>query len=191
MVIKVTITTALEPFLNEPFDKLHLADISRQINQPHPTVRQHLNHLEQQGILTKEIKGRNTLYCLNLDNPLIFHYLSMSECNRLITVSESNLVFKEIVSFFKDHTDEKDYVIVFGSSVIDFKKSNDLDILVIGDISYQDEINKLENKLNKKLHVLNVNSFEDVSSALKKEILAKHLIMQGMDGVLRWLLKKR
>ena len=61
MVIKVTTTVVLEPFLNEPLDKLHLADISRQINQPHPTVRQHLNYLEQQGILIKEIKGRNTL----------------------------------------------------------------------------------------------------------------------------------
>lgn len=191
MVIKVTITTALEPFLNKPFDKLHLADISRQINQPHPTVRQHLNYLEQQGILIKEIKGRNTLYCLNLDNPLIFHYLSMSECNRFISFSENNLIFKEIVSFFKGHTDDRDYVMVFGSSVIDFKKSNDLDILVVGDISYQDDIDKLENRLNKKLHVLNVKSFDDVSSALKKEILAKHLILQGVDGVLRWLLKRR
>ncbi|MBW6462169.1 MAG: helix-turn-helix domain-containing protein [DPANN group archaeon] len=191
MVIKITTTVVLEPFLNEPFDKLHLADISRQINQPHPTVRQHLNYLEQQGILIKEIKGRNTLYCLNIINPLIFHYLSMSECNRLITFSENNLVFKEIVLFFNEYTNESDSVIVFGSEVIDFKRANDVDILIIGDISYQEDIDKLADRLNKKLHVVNVKSFDDVSYALKKEILAKHLIIQGMDGVLRWLLKKR
>lgn len=191
MVIKVTTIAVLEPFLNRPFEKHHLAEISRDIDQPHPTVRQHLNNLEHQGILIKDAKGRLTLYSLNLDNPLIFHYLSMSECGRLIKAAGMNLVFKEIVSFFKDNTKETDFVIVFGSAVIDFKDANDVDILVAGDMAYKDGIDELAGRLNRKIHLLNVKSLDDVNDALKKEILAKHLIIQGMDGVLRWLIGKR
>ncbi|MEA2004598.1 MAG: helix-turn-helix domain-containing protein [archaeon] len=181
----------LEPFLNKPFDELHLADISRQINQPHPTVRQHLCNLELRGIVTKKIKGRLTLYSLNLDNPLIFYYLTMSECGRLIRFVGMNLVFKEIVSFFKDNMDETDIVIVFGSAVLDFNNANDIDIIVVSDTDYKSSINQLTVRLNRKIHILNLKSLDDVSEALKKEILTKHLIIQGVDGVLRWLIGKR
>ena len=92
MVKKVTIYQALEPFLNKPLEKLHLADLSREMKEPHPTLRLWLNELEQQGILRKEHKGRLTLYSLNLENQNILDYLVISEKNKLIKKTMNNFL---------------------------------------------------------------------------------------------------
>ena len=100
MVKKLTIEKkVLEPFLTRPREKLHLADISRSLDQPHPTVRLWLNQLEAKGILKKEFKGRLTLYSLNFSHPNILDYLVIAEKNKLVRKSEESVILREFVAF--------------------------------------------------------------------------------------------
>ena len=191
MVQKVTMLSVLEPFLSRPFSGLHLAEISRETKQPHPTARQHLNDLEKRGVLRKSTKGRLTIYSLNCDNPLIVHYLSISEKNRMISASESNLILKELISFLNPGLSEGNIAVIFGSAVQDIKRANDIDLLVTGNTGITERVDAFAEKINRKIHVVNVPSLGQVSPALKNEILKKHLVVQGADVVLKWLIMKK
>ena len=186
MVKKLTI---LEPFLSMPFEKLHLAEISREINEPHPTARQWLNALEKQGVLRKEHKGRLTLYSLNLNNPNITDHLVMSEKNKLIKKCAKWLVLGEIASWIGKNTKENDKALIFGSAAEEFNKANDVDILIAG--KNPKGLKDFAKKFNKELHIIHVNSLEKVSGALKAEIIAKHLLIKGSEDFLRWMLWPR
>lgn len=184
MVKNITVLFVLEPFLEEPNEAKHLAEISRELNQPHPTLRIYLNELEKKGILKKTIKGRQTNYKLNFSNSVLIDYLVIVEKNKLIEKIENNLILKEIHNFIqKKYFDNNP--IIFGSTVNENKKNNDIDILITGKIEKKEFIN-LSNKLNKKIHIINTE-LKDVSKALKEEIIKKHIIINNTEKVLRWL----
>jgi len=183
MVNNLTMSV-LEPFLNRPDEQLHLADISRQLKEPHPTVRLHLNALEKKGILKKSYKGRLTLYSLNLDNPLIAQYIIIAEKNNLIRKSENNLILKELISFLQNISGKE--MIIFGSAAQTFNKANDVDLLVTGKTD-ENKIKRFSEKYNKPIHLINVKSLRKVSETLKKEITKKHLVIKGSENITRWL----
>lgn len=188
MVKKLTIYHVLEPFLVKPSERLHLADISREINEPHPTVRQWLNTLEKKGVLKKEHQGRLTLYSLNLQNPNIIDYLTISEKNKLIKKCEKWLVLGEIVSYISKNLKEDVKVLIFGSATESFKTAKDMDILVIGKDDNLKGLRNLAKKLNKELHIIQLNSLAKVSKSLKIEITKKHLLIKGSEDFVRWII---
>ncbi|MCK4589628.1 MAG: hypothetical protein KAT77_04235 [Nanoarchaeota archaeon] len=184
MVKKITI---LEPFLSKPKEKLHLAEISRIIKEPHPTARLWLNNLEKQGILKKEYKGRLTLYSLNLEHPLILDYLIITEKNRLINLCEKEPRLKELVFFLNSNLEENVKALIFGSATDSFKKAGDVDLLIIGRTN-EKNIKRFAERLNKELHIINVNSLNKISKSLRHEIIKKHLIIKGSEDLVRWML---
>ena len=186
MVEKLTIVEAIEPFLNKLGQSIHLANICKELNQPHPTVRLKLNTLLKYGVLKKTYKGRLTLYSLNLDHPNLIDYLTIAEKNKLILKCQKELLFREIVKFLREQ-DCLNSAIIFGSAVYNLKKANDVDVLIVGKVDNK-KFNDFSNKINKKLHIITLTNFNDVSVSLKKEILTKHLIVAGTEQVLRWLL---
>ncbi len=187
MVNKLTIWSFLEPLLYSQ-EFLHLAEISRELKSPHATVRKHLNEFEKQGIVIKKTKGRLTLYNVNYDNPLLFDYLTLSEKERLIRKCQESLVLKEIVNFL--HELENKEILLFGSIAENSKKPNDIDILVIGKIkdSVKEEIKAFEKRFNLKFHIIDLDSLEQVNKSLKEEIIKKHLIIQGAESIIKWML---
>jgi len=184
MVNKITIWKVLEPLLYKQ-ESMHLADISRALKSPHPTVRKYLNELERKGIVTRQIKGRLTLYKMNYSNPLTLDYFIAAEKDRLIEKGEKSLLMKEIISFFHENAQE---ALIFGSAVEDVKSANDIDVIVIGKID-NEKAKKFEKRLVIKLHMLNLASLGDVRPALKAEIIDKHLIIEGSEKIVRWMLK--
>lgn len=187
MVKNLTILKVLEPFLSKPRDKLHLASISKEINEPHPTVRQWLSYLEKEGILRKTFQGRLTQYSLNFENQNLIDYLSISEKNRLIDLCKRELIMKELLDFIRKTPNECYFSLIFGSGVQNFKEADDIDILMAGKTG---EINttKFKKKFGKELHLVNVKNFRDISESLKAEIIKKHLIINGSENFLRWIL---
>lgn len=184
MVNKLTITNLLEPFLSNLNKQLHLAKISKDVNQPHPTVRLGLNYLETIGILKKQFTGRLTLYGLNLDHQNLLDYLVMAEKNRLIARCEQSMIIKEIVGYI--HNSPIDIALFFGSAVDNASVPSDFDILVVRQES--GGLKKLEDRLNIVLHIITLKSLDDISESLKNEISKKHLLVNGSEKVLRWLL---
>lgn len=185
MVNKLTIWSFLEPLLYSQ-EFLHLAEISRELKSPHATVRKHLNEFEKQGIVIKKTKGRLTLYKLNYSNPLIIDYLILAEKEKLVRKCQESLILKEIVSFFNEFENKE--ILLFGSVTENTKKANDIDLLIIGDVA-KDKIKDFEKKFDLKFHVIDVKSLEQVTKSLKEEIIKKHLIIQGSESIIKWMLQ--
>jgi predicted nucleotidyltransferase len=166
---------------------LHLADISRELKLPHTNVRQYMAEFEKKGILKKTILGRLSFYQINKEAPMIEDYLSILEKSKLINKSQNNLRLKELASSL-----HKDAVgvscLIFGSSAENEKTSNDIDLLVVGKKDISAVVKGVEARINKKIHLVHVPSLLDVSDALKEEIRKKHLIINGSEEIIRWLL---
>lgn len=187
MVKKITILQVLEPFLSKPKEKLHLAEISREIKEPHPTARQWLNMLESKGVLRKEFKGRLTLYSLNLEHQNILDYLIIAEKNKIIKKCEKEPILKEMVYFINSNFGENTKSLIFGSAAESFKKAEDIDLLTIGKIDER-AVKNFAERINKEIHLINVNKLNNISKSLKEEIIKKHLIIKGSEDLIRWMI---
>jgi DNA-binding transcriptional ArsR family regulator len=188
MVKKVTIGkySVLEPLLYSEEWK-HLAEISRELKMPHVTARLHLNEFEHEGFVSKNKKGRLTMYKLNYHNNFLMNYVVLVEKEKLIRLSNANLILKEIVSFLLQQENKE--IIIFGSSAVNIKEANDIDILMTGTID-KEAIKNFENKIDVKMHIINVKSLKEVNNALKIEIRNKHLIVKNSEEVIRWMLER-
>jgi DNA-binding transcriptional ArsR family regulator len=187
MVKKITINNPLEPFLTRPHEKLHLAEISRLLNEPHPTVRQWLNSLEKKGILKKSNQGRLTLYLLNTENPNIVDYLIIAEKNKIIRKCEQWLILGEIVNYVITNFNENVKVLIFGSAAESFNSANDIDMLIVGKQDLKG-LSGIAKRLNKNIHPLIVKNLNKVSKALKNEIIKKHILIKGSEDFIRWMI---
>ena len=185
MVNITTIWSYLEPFL-ETREYLHLAEVSQRLHQPHSTVRQYLNALEQQGVLAKSVKGRLTLYKLNLSFPLLVDYLALAEKERLIMHCRTHTLIHELVSFLHAHLKEENKALIFGSAAINAKKAGDMDILVTGKID-QEPLLRFGDTFSLQIHLITVKRLGEVTPGLKEEIRKKHLIIQGSEEIIQLL----
>jgi len=181
MVKKVSIWSTLEPLLYS--EAKHLAKISKELKKAHTTVRKQLARFEKIGLLQKEKKGRQTFYKLR-KIPLLVDYLTIIEKEKLIKRCKKELVLKEIVENLHSFNNT---FIIFGSAVDSVKKARDVDILVIGRFNIE-KIKLLEKKLNLKFHIINVKSLKEINETLKKEIIKKHLIVQGSEELIKWMI---
>ena len=178
--------TMIEPFLAKPKESLHLADISRQLNDPHPTARLQLNLLEKEGLLKKEHKGRLTMYSLNLENLAIIDYLIVAEKLKLIKSREKWQILGELISYIYCNTEENIKALIFGSAV-ESSAANDIDLLIVG----KQNLKKLEEfgrHIGIELHIINVANLKKITSALRNEIVKKHLLIKGSEDFVRWML---
>ena len=184
MVNKITIK-ALEPFLSRPLEKLHLAQISRELQVPHPTVRLWLRELHKKGILRQERKGRLTLYSLNVDHPLLIDYLVLAEKHRVIAACERWPVLGEFIASLQRTLHAK--ALVFGSAAVDFGAANDIDVLLVGKEDSK-MLKAYAQKLGKDAHLIQVKGLHKVFAALRVEIIKKHLLVRGSEDFVRWMI---
>lgn len=179
--------TILRPFTAKPRERLHLAEISRETAIPHPTARQWLNKFVAEGVLKKKIQGRLTFYYLNYDFPYLIDYLVITEKDKMIGKCNQSLINREVVNYFYENYQYNNKIIIFGSAAESKKEPEDIDILIAGKID-KSKINKLSERINKNIHAINVSNLSKVSAALKNEIVKKHLIVQGSEDIIRWML---
>lgn len=178
----------LEPFL-EKEEKIHLKEISRRVGKPHTIVRRYLNNFYEKGILKKEQSGRQVYYSLNKDYLLFIDILSIVEKEKLVKKSDNSLILKEFIA--EIHKSLSLPCLIFGSFAKqeDKKKINDIDLLVIGKLNKKERenIKSIEKKLNKKIHLINPESFKEISETLRKEVFSNHLIINNPEIFLKWL----
>lgn len=172
--------TILNPFLTRPYEKIHLAELSKLTNIPHPTARLWLKEFEQKGLIKKEIKGRLSLFYLNFEHPNILDYLTILEKDNLINKCE-DLIMRELRDYFNQ---EDCSVIMFGSSVINIKKANDIDLVILGKYNKK-KLKEFSKQINKKIHIINSEDFESLTETLRKEILRKHLFINTCEKTMK------
>ena len=187
MVEKMTIWSYLEPFIYTD-EYLHLADVSKKVGKPHSTVRKHLNFFEEMGVLKKTVKGRLTMYKTDKSSPKLVDSLSSAEKDKMRRKREEDILLNEVVDFFQKIISLDSSAVIFGSATENVKKANDIDLLVIGGNISKKEIMVFEKKFGIEIHLIKLKSFEDVRESLKIEIGKKHLIVQGTEAIVRWLI---
>jgi len=183
MVDKVTKWLYLEPLLFCD-DWVHLSEISKRLGKNHSVVRQYLGEFEKQGFVKKLQRGRMSMYRINLDSPFIVDVFVLVEKERLLSRGK-DLIVKEVVGFLHGNFEKSD-VIIFGSFVDNPRKANDVDILVVGNSKVK--FNGLGKNINKKVHLVSVKDLGKISDVLREEIRKGHLIVQGSEKVVRWLI---
>ncbi|MBU1203843.1 MAG: nucleotidyltransferase domain-containing protein [Nanoarchaeota archaeon] len=187
MVRKRTIWSYLEPFLHTQ-EELHLADISRKLKKPHATTRKYLSYFEKQGILIKKNKGRLNLYKLNSLCPTLTDYLVLAEKEALIRACQKDLLLNELVSLSQKNLNSNNKVLIFGSATENLKGARDIDLLVIGKTKIGPIVKQIGKKIGKEIHLITLKNLKDATPALKEEIRKKHLILQGIEEIIKWLI---
>ncbi len=182
MVENITKWSYLEPLLFKK-EWMHLAEISKKLNKNHSVVRKYLNNFENDGLVKKKIIGRMTMYKLNLENPLIIEIISIIEKERILN-RKKELVLKEVVEFIHK---QNCHALIFGSFAEGKKNPRDIDLLFLGKLD-KTKIKSLENRINKKIHLVEVEQITEISETLKEEIKSKHLIISGTEYFIRWLI---
>jgi len=188
MANKVTKWQILLPYLTAPKERFHLRELARKTNHSHQAIFKTIGELVSERVLISEKKGRQIFYKLNTENSLLVDYLSISEKYQLI-LSCKNLLLKEFVSLFRLDKASSDTVILFGSFVKDAKKANDIDVLVVGEYTKEENFLRSKGILGKEIHLIRVKSFDKVSSTLKEEIVKNHLILNNVEGSVKWMLQ--
>ncbi len=183
MVEKITKWSYLEPLLFKR-DFIHLAEISKKIGKNHSVVRKYLNYFEEQGIIKKKKLGRMSLYKFNLENFLIIEVISLVEKERVVFSAE-DLILRELIGALQAFINLK--IVLFGSFVENPRKAKDIDLLVVGKCD-EESIKNIGKKIGKKIHLIAVKNLGEVSDSLKEEIKGKHLILNGVEEIIKWLI---
>lgn len=186
MVNKLTISSYLDPFLNNR-DFIHLSELARKLGKNHTVVRLYMNKLEKQGVLEKKIVGRLTMYKLK-PSVVLIDYLCLAEKEKLIAKCQKDIILKEIVGFLHENLTEHNKCLIFGSATIDSRKAGDIDLLIAGKIDFESKLKDLEKRLNIDIHLMNTKDLNSITPTLKKEIFTKHLIIQGCEEIIKWLI---
>ena len=61
-------------------------------------------------------------------------------------------------------------------------------MLITGKIEFNEKLKELEDKLNVEIHLINTKDLNSITPTLKREIFTKHLIVQGCEEIIIWLL---
>ena len=183
-VAGATTYAALIPFLPCPGEWLHLADISRALGQPHPTVRLWLARLEMQGLLQKTHKGRMSLFHVNLQSPLVLDALAIAEKLALIRKLRESPLLAAVVDAIHAHVQEDS--LIFGSAAEDIKKAGDIDMLILGSAK-QSALQDALAWTKKRAHIIAVSGTGKISPGLRAELIRTHLLIQGTERFVRWM----
>lgn len=141
-------------FFVNPGQKKYVNELARDLQIDLGNLFRKLKELENEGILSSEVKGRERYYFLNNNYPL-------DEFKKIYNRSYG--LDKLIASTFKDLKGIKE-IYLFGSFAKGgFGRESDVDILLVGShssISAQKAILKLQNNLGREFNIVNMDEKE-------------------------------
>lgn len=184
MVNKFTKWKVLSPFLNDYRRSMILSDFERELDKPHQTLKKYIEDLVEDGIFREEKRKKHSTYRLNLENPYIFDYLSVSEKLRTGEFLGENLLIKRLYEKVHPFFLEASFLI-FGSYAVG-RGGNDIDLLILGELDRRlKEVLKEFGKTYKDVHKVHVERKEDLDRSFVKELLKKHVIFNDSDRFVR------
>lgn len=168
----------LGAYLFDYSSRLTASDISKRMRLPRRTISRILLQLVKLNLIEYEIRGRNKMFYLDLDNPKSKILLDIAESKKALNFS---LREKEIYLIIMDLLEICSSVVVFGSYASGKnKRDSDLDLVVFG-CKDKKKLNKLRERhlveINE--HLVNYSEFEKLikkRNPLSLEILNNHVI---------------
>lgn len=167
------VKTLFKDFLN-PYNS---RSISKIIGISHPGAFKILKKLEKREIVRAKRIGKAVIYSLNMDNPI-----AIKEVEMVLVIEAQN--HKKWIEEFKKLEDGVDFVILFGSILVNEKFARDIDILVVAEKSRYNKIKKAINERrqfsNKKIHLIFQNPEEFRKDVNKKNKIILEIIKNGV-----------
>ncbi len=169
--------------------KFYINEMARLVGTSQGTCRRELNNLTDAGILISSRTGNLQYYEININSP--FH-------NEFKTIIQKTLgieaILKEKLQGLKGIT----YAFIFGSyAKNELKPESDIDIVLIGNVSEDDLINKLrevEDAVGKEMnyHLYTLNEFKAKlkTDSFIMNIIKNYIMLTGDDEEFRKLLKE-
>lgn len=168
---------------------IHIRELSRRLKLSIPAVKNHVDKLLKEGLITRKYEGRNLKLYVNRKNRNLTSYLYQVESMRLKKLPKSiaDTVFDLIASL----ENKPIMVIIFGSYAKGtFTKSSDLDVMLIFNKSSQ-EIEK-KARLAGGRHGISLEpvylswdsfrkKFFDEKDAFMKELKENKIIVTGIE----------
>lgn len=159
----------------------HIRNIAKKLNLVPSTVMRTLNLLQKENVVDFKKEGKNNKYFLKetLEAEI---YLQLSENYKLLKISEQpNL--RRIIKELKTSSSEE-LIILFGSYAKNTAtNTSDIDIYIeTNDSSLKQKLSKISDKLN-----IKIGNF-DKDSALGKEIIKNHIIIQNISRFYKLLI---
>jgi len=170
------------PFLGEYSRSVILADMEREVNVPHQTLKKYADLLVKDGILIEDKKPRNVLYRINHENSMVLNYLSTSEKIVLEETLEKTTLLKRLYELLSPNMIKTNFLI-FGSSAKG-RIGEDIDLLAVGKNNVKGSLSSFEGAYGKKIHLLDVPNLT-LQKTLFKEIMKDHLILNGFDSFIK------
>ena len=136
---------------------IHIRELSRKLKLSIPAVKNHVDKLLKEGLITKKYEGRNLKLYINRKNRNLTSYLYQIESIRLKSLPKviGDAVF-DIISLLEN---KPIIVIIFGSYAKGtFTKTSDLDVIFV--------FNKLNDELEKKAKLLKLVMIETIKHML-------------------------
>lgn len=174
----VSIYTLIDIFSEDITRIVSLSEMESYFKIPHQTIKSNIQQLINSKVILPEKRKRFLFYKLNLDNPLTYEYIIISEKERLFKFLK-NTLFKELyVTLYPYFSNTK--ILVFGSSVKE-KNYSDIDLLIIStDKKILDTIKKFELTYNVKIHPIILSEITKDKTFIK-ELQKKHIIFNNHE----------
>ena len=190
---KITSERVLAILLKEPFAIHTVTSISIVLGITRQGIWKILNKLEENNLVRLEFVGktRTSTATIKLDwaNPITERTLS------LLLMKES-LKLQRWRSNFAELENNTDFLILFGSILINPKEANDIDILAIADRknfkTVEEIIIKIQQSQLKKIHLIDL-TVDEFSYELKKpnksylDAVKKGMILYGQDSFVQFI----
>ena len=154
---------------------IHLRELSKMINFPHPTVYRKIKRLRGENILDYKIKGRNKVILLknNIETLYMVYQSEYYKISRFIkTNPEFSILIEQLVKKAKSNL-----IVIFGSyAKCIAKKNSDIDLFVeTKNKKMKEELENINSRLSIKIGMF------DNETPLGKEIINNHLIIKGVE----------
>lgn len=154
----------------------HVREISRELQQPHPTVLRRLNQLRNEAIVDFKREGKNKSFFIK-KTLQAKNYVFNAERYKLIKLLKKYPELSVIITDILNKSKQK-MVILFGSyAKFAAKEQSDIDVYIESTKrSVKEEIESINSKISAKIGIFDTNSL------LIKEIIKNHIILQGVEN---------
>ena len=155
-----------------PYDEIHLRELSRKTNVSVYTVKNIIDQLSLEEIIEEKKVGNMRFIKANMNNTFFKHLK--------IAFSIKKILDSKIIEFVKENIPAVSSIILYGSTAKGGDDTNsDLDLLVIGQ-SKKIDVSGFENKLKRQINLLAFKWSEWREHANKDKAFYKEIITDGI-----------
>lgn len=168
--------TVLKHFFDNPYEEIHLRELSRKTKVSVYTVKTIIDQLVKENI-THERRNGNMRYTKANMNNFFFRYLK-------IAFSLKKILDSNIVMYLKENIPAVSSIMLYGSTAKgEDDNSSDVDILVIGQRKKID-ITRFEKKLGRKINLLSMKwstwrEHTNKDKAFYREVVTNGIVIYG------------